>query len=175
MHRKPRLRHPDDERGASLILALGFLFAVGIVIAAVATLATNAFQTTNNLGQQRTLEANAESAATVAIENVRYNNIAPATMTNCMPGGTAYQGMTTFCAYTNPPNPFSPESRVIEFCTTSGSSCAAGNPIYVSAVVRFDDLPPNSEGTADNCGSGTPTTCGIAMTVDSWDVRTADN
>lgn len=181
----------------SLLLALVFIFAIGMVISAVATFATGAFVSGGALTQQRTLEANGESAATLAIDYIRYHNVDTSTSRNCMdPGGTqmyppitpALAGtMTVFCLddSQHPKNPFSAQSRWVRFtvCTVdagSGGPPATCGNVVLSAEVTFDDLPPNvSASTANTCqlppAPSTGETCGIAMTVDSWDVRTADN
>jgi hypothetical protein len=195
-------RAPLEERGdsgAALIMALVFLLALGMVISAVATLATGAFTTSINLGQERALEANAESAATLAIANIRYNysgawdatnnvNAPPpiipsngsVTPFNCMPNQTPYSGMTTYCAMSTPA-PSSGASRVVQFyvcpaTVAAGSipNACAGQALF--AVVTYDDLPPNASGTANICDAqGHTVTCGLGMTVDTWDVKKADN
>lgn len=185
-----------DDCGAVLLIALVFVFAVGMVIAAVATLATGAFTTTYNLHQERDLEANAESAATLAIDNMRYSYAAgvfdaaiDTSTPDCMPGATPYQGLATYCwGYSNPG---SPNSRTVNFYVCPAGSTYVWpssfsfqdpppecNNVLLYAQVIFDDLPPNAPPSADNCPTVVtpdPSTCGIVMTVHVWDVRTADN
>jgi hypothetical protein len=192
---KPTNPLPDrseDDRGAALLMALAFMVALGIVISAVATFATGAFTTSINLGQQRSLEANAESAATIAIANERYQfdhgiPLAGGKPYNCMPGtnqiypattGTAGR-MTVFCDIVAQ-SQGSANSRELEFTACPVSSSATSPPsscsqVELYALVTYDDVPPNASGSADTCGATTPNTCGIAMTVLTWDVRTADN
>lgn len=182
-----------DETGVSLLLALAFLFAIGILVTAVATFAAGAFTTSYNLGQQRALEANAESAATVAIayERYTYDTVAFTGPSNhsCMPSGstiyptpTGTAGrMTVYCSGQS--HNGSPDSRVMQFSVCPVSATATSPPASCSqvdlyATVIFDDLPPNAAPGADTCptiASPGLNTCGIAMTVQSWDVRTADN
>jgi hypothetical protein len=189
-------RSRDDERGASLLMALVFVFAVGMVISAIAAQATGAFETSYNLGDQRALEANAESAATIAIDNERYIYdsgalaATPSSYYDCMPSGNQFypqasgspNRMTVFCSALSV-HDGSADSRTMEFTACPVSSTAASPPascgqVELYAVVVFDDLPPNAAPSADTCPTiATPglNTCGIAMTVQSWDVRTADN
>jgi hypothetical protein len=168
-----------DERGASLILALGFILAIGLVIGSVASLATEAFTTTRNLSTQRNLEANAESAASIAIQYARTKfQIYTSISAPCITSAFVFNGMTAFCTG-SPANIGSPASRTVEVSAcpppVSGNSC--GNT-YLHAVVTYDDLPPNSPPGADTCtvsNTSGSNTCGIAVTILSWDVRSADN
>lgn len=180
-----------DESGAALILALGFVFGVGMIIAATATFATNAFTTTINLGQERALEANAESAATLAVENVRFSfsatmpaitTITPTpTPTSCMPSGSpSYSGMATYCVLAGGAAG-SGTSRVVQFyvCPVGATVRAIPNVCNgqaLFATITYDDVPPNSVAlTSNKCNSTSTLTCGIAMTVDTWDVSRADS
>jgi hypothetical protein len=192
--RTPKTLHHrnKDDQGAALLMALAFMVALGIAISAVATFATGAFTTSINLGQQRSLEANAESAATIAISNQRYQfdhsiPMAGGTPYNCMPGGNQVYPtqsgtpgrMTVFCDIVAQ-SQGSANSRELEFTACPVPASAASPPASCSqvelyALVTYDDVPPNAPGSADTCGKTTPNTCGIAMTVLSWDVRTADN
>jgi hypothetical protein len=191
-----RVLHRRDERGVSLLLALGFIFSIGLVILGISTFAANAFKTTVNLDQQRAREANAESAVTLAISNVRFNyNAFTSASPNCMPSTPANAwvyptaiptqsgAMTVFCTYSDQ-NVGSAASRVVNFmaCPVSVSSTAAPSSSCAQASaalyaqVTFDDLPPNASPLANTCtATGSGTTCGVAMTVDTWDVRSADN
>jgi type II secretory pathway pseudopilin PulG len=200
MWRPPPRR--DPERGATLLLALVFILGVSLVIGGVASLATAAFTTTSNLSQERDLEANAESAATLAIDNERYNydpnpfsspsvgSLTP----DCMPqaqdgsGPVSYDGLSTYCWGNSYPG--SANSRIVHFyvCRTGSAAavtvagsfpdpgCSPGSDVLLYAAVTYDDLPPNAPPKADDCTvQPPPNTCGIAMTVDAWDVRMADN
>jgi type II secretory pathway pseudopilin PulG len=195
-------RRQRSEEGATLLLALVFILGVSLVIGGVATLATAGFTTTTNLAQERSLEVDAESAATLAIENERYNydpnpfsSPSVGTLTpDCMPqaqggsGPVSYDGLATYCWGNSFPG--SANSRVVRFyvcptgsaatVTTAGAfpdpGCSPGSAVLLYAAVTYDDLPPNAPPKADDCTSEPPpNTCGIAMTVDAWDVRTADN
>lgn len=183
------LERRGNEDGVTLILALGFLLAIGLVISAIASLSSSAFTTAYNLGGQRALEANAESAATITIETLRYTYTPLSTSTPavCMPTAAPIypstvgsNRMTAYCTGTSIPG--IPASRVIEIAVCQVSNTAVNPPAGVcshpalTAGVTFDDLPPNAPSVADNCTtSPAPNTCGIAMTINYWDVRTADN
>ena len=77
-----------DERGTSLILALVFIFAVGMVLVAVGGLAANALLNTNNADAERTSAQDAENAVTIAIQYVRYLPALPSPSLCLPPGST---------------------------------------------------------------------------------------
>lgn len=176
-------KRTQSEEGVTLIVALVFLLAIGMVISAIASFASTAFMTSYNLGAQRSLEANAESAVTMAIENVRYTFYSFSSPTNCMPSQGIYPAaagspnrIAVFCAS----EPSSAQVRIVNFSACSvpsaatipytGSACSA--PVLF-ATVSIDDLPPGAASSA--CNSSTNQTCGEALTITLWDVRTADN
>jgi hypothetical protein len=175
-----------DESGVVLLMALVFIFAIGMVIAAIATFATTAYTSSSNLSSQRATESNAESAATTAIDYLRSNYVALSTTasSNCMPptapmyGSSSTGGvMTVTC--TGSATFGSAASRDVTFsvCPGTGATTRCGSVLLYAEVV-YDDLPPNAAPSADTCTPGTtalPNSCGVGMTVVQWDVRTADN
>ena len=76
----PHPRHPDrGERGATLIMAVVFVFVVAISLVAVGGLAANALLHTSNVRAQRTSNEDAATAVTTAMQYLRYNPAPPAT------------------------------------------------------------------------------------------------
>jgi hypothetical protein len=180
----------NSESGVVLLMALAFIFAIGMVVAAIATFATTAYTTSYNLSTQRATESNAESAATIAVSYIRshFVPLSPSTPVNCMPPtpptaqtyGSASNGGSMTVTCTGTATYGSAASRDVNFyvCPGTGSttSCAP-SAVLLFAEVVYDDVPPNAAPSADTCTPGTsvPNTCGVGMTVDQWDVRSADN
>lgn len=177
------MRRTDD--GAALVMAIAFIFAVGMVLVALGGFAANALLNTNNLTSYRATQGNAEIAVTVAMryERTRYSP-ADAT-TSCLPSGTipaastnssSTNPMTVWCTTTLSTTSY--YDRVVDFyACPSGvarSTCTAngtGSPLYLHARVAYSDF--NFSG-ADSCTAASTATCGTAMTIDAWDVLRAD-
>lgn len=180
------------ESGAVLILALVFLLVVAVLILAISNFAVEAATNTTNLRTQRSLESNAEGAATAAIQNVRlnygasqYGSVFGPTITwsnpvSCLPAGyPTSPTVAVWCkAYAIPD---SPTTRVVDFYVcpptpgVTAATCTALNSQYVQlyAEVVYDDLPPGSVATA--CNAATNATCGLTVNINPWDVRIADS
>ena len=164
-------RASRDERGASLVLAIVFLFAIAIVLGAIANLAGTAATNTFNLRAQRTTELAAENAATLAIAQVRSNpNL-------CSSGGTNLSPQL-YCAQIF--SPLSTNTRTVDFYACPGA--AIGTPcsptasgVILHSQVVYDDVPPNSPFSSACVGATNPITCGITVAIKVWDVRSADN
>lgn len=173
--------HSSDQ-GSALVIALIFILAMGLVMGAITTFATNAMSNTINLNQQRATTADIESTATIAIDYVRNNYVDfGTTPSNCMPGQSSYAthteppaSLTAFC--TDDFNPGTPASRIVQFYVCPAGATCSHVDLYAS--VTYDDVPPNAPASADTCTSplaGHPNTCGLGMTINAWDVRGADN
>ena len=180
----------QSDSGAALILALVFLLAVGTLIVAVGQFAVTAQSNTINLKAERALRANASSAATVAIQQVRVNYAyQPDTSQTalhydgtpylCAPGwvNTSYK-VTVFCQGTAYPGTAS--SRVVDFYVckngTSASTCTAAgssSTVLVSEVI-YDDVPAGQP-TGAQCSAGSSGTCGLTVSISKWDIRLADS
>lgn len=173
-----------DESGAVLILALGFVLLVGLVIVAIVQFAGVSFLTTESLSSQRYLESEATQAMTVAIQQTRTNYVSTVytsgTPVSCLPTGSSFPvssaaNISVMCSGTA--YGAGTATRIVSFYACeygptlpTGSSCQA-NPI-LQAVVTFDDQDP-ARGVF--CSSTAAGTCGLAETVDSWDVKSADS
>jgi Tfp pilus assembly protein PilX len=189
----PRSTAEGDQRndqGAALILAIVFLVAMSILVVVLGNLATEASTTISNVRDQTTIEDNAESAATSAIQQER-RSYTPAlyagSPTPCLPPG-ALGGALTVSPY---------KSSLTVWCTGSQSVLASTRTVdfYVCgpssvsesqctspgsksellfASVTYDDSP-GGELPLSFCGPLTNATCGVTMTINEWDVRTADS
>lgn len=166
-----------DERGASLILAIVFVFAVGLALVAIGDFATGALRNTSNLEQLRSNEANAEAATTVALRYVQTSytaSIYAGTPTACLPVASVSSDVVWCDQTATPPTGY---SRIVDFYTcpsgTSATNCVVGNAaLLLHAQVSYTDW--NFAG-ANNCSATTQATCGSGVTIDKWDVLRADS
>jgi hypothetical protein len=171
-----RRRDTRDEAGAVLILALVFVLAIGLTVVSLANMATNDTLNSTNLTAQRSVEYAADGAASIAVQNVRYSgNTYSSAPTDCLPnggsmtlGGTAVWVTCTKQQF----NPVSGVTRVINFYACTSATCSSTNAI-LQAQITFDDY---SVSNAYSCTPGISlSTCGTAMTVNSWVLETANN
>jgi hypothetical protein len=167
----------ESEAGVALILVLVFLLAIGLVLIALATATSDDLVNSNNLAGQRSLEYAADGATTLAAQSVRYSGEGyKTTPTSCLPGGSVIINKKTIyvdCTYQTPPNAGT-VTRAINFYACTSTSCSSSNAI-VQAQVYYNDYPPGN-GTQPICTPGGETsTCGTAMTINSWIVETGNN
>jgi Tfp pilus assembly protein PilX len=194
-----------DETGAALILAMVFLLAIGVLVVAIGGFATNTVTTSINARTERTSETNAESAVTVAIQQVRtqfaYNSgygaltygvavngvVSGETLVECStPDSGSTQGTETqfstkvFCEGYQVGNVLRGQTRVVDFyacgsSVSSGSACASGTDLVLHAEVTYNDLPAGGGSNSGACNSSTSASCGVSMAIGTWDLRPADN
>jgi hypothetical protein len=200
-------RTKSQESGAILVLALVFLFAVAVVTLALAGFAVGAESNTSNLRAESTLSANAQSAASVAVQGVRttydynpqgtplgYNeadaNTDPAI---CSPDWVESEtGFRVYCVgFWNKGNTL--DTRTVDFyvCakTVSFGSCTGcpvgaecsqqsvtpSRSVALFAEADYSDVPPGQPSSAAACvGAASPSTCGLYVSLASWDLRLAD-
>jgi hypothetical protein len=182
------------EAGTALILAIVFLMAMGILVVVLGNLATEASTTTINAHNQTTLETNAESAATAAIQQVRRGYLYPVTLGGTIYGTPSNPGLAQAC---EPPGALNgaPSSltvfckgyqfgatRTVDFYVCGPSTVAAAQctaPMSTNEVlfasVTFVDVPSGDSPLSASCGPTSGATCGVTMVINQWDVRTADN
>jgi hypothetical protein len=185
----PRTR---DDRGSALILALAFVFAVGLLILALASLTSNSMLSTSNARAQRTSLNDAETATMTAMQYLRshYGGAVydgGVTQQSCLPPNATLpasdprvQGQVStvslWCVANA--NPTSAATRVVDFyacrantpfpaCTGSGAT-----NLLLHVQVSYDDFPASGVPT---CGPASSSTCGTAMSVNTWDIATADS
>jgi hypothetical protein len=185
-----------DERGSALILALAFVFAVGLIILALASLTSNSMLGTSNARAQRTSLNDAETAIMTAMQYLRSNYGGAVydggvTPQSCLPpsaslpasdprvsGQTSTVSLWCIANY----NPTSTATRVVDFyaCRTNTTfgTCTTVNSLslLLHAQVAYNDFPASG---VPSCGPGpgpaSNSTCGTAMTVNTWDIATADS
>jgi hypothetical protein len=167
-----------NEQGAVLVMALVFVVAVGLVVLAIANLASASLLNTSNLRAQRATEANAENAAMISAQLVRTSFSLPVgTVTTC-PGSGAVSSEVVKCLLTSWSSGAT-ATRAVQIFVCSASEAANCNsptsqPVVLFAVISYGDVPANNPGLYD-CSTSGQSTCGITMTINQWDVRPADN
>ena len=194
--RNARSRNSDEDRGAILILALIFIVAVGLIVTALATWATNDLNNSGTFTNIQKLHSDATGMMKLSIGYVRYNPIiegnqatnVASPVTACW-GGTNPQLLPTIDGYrvavwcSTVWNPSSSNTRVVTFyaCEAYSSTgvaipasvCTTPGETLLTEVVTFDDYPtgvnaPNQTLCSILCGEG--------ETIDSsqWGSPTVD-
>jgi hypothetical protein len=175
---RDRLGSNRDERGAILILALFFLVSVGMTIIAILGLVGSNLLATRGLQIQRNVQYGADAAVEGAIQAVRYSPLQspcpnyPTTGSiaippTTVPGGGAANQYVVVCSMAAP---IGFNGRLVEFdacLATYGSSfstCQASD--VIRAEVVFTDV-------AVGCVVSCPPDYGAAVTITSWQVRSA--
>jgi hypothetical protein len=160
------------EEGATLVLALVFAIAVGLIVAALASLAGTNLLTTTNLQSQRNLEFAADGAVDASIQNLRFQTPSSTTNPSCptypSTGSFIVNGATIVveCVMAIPQG-F--RGRLVEFdaCQTPGAALATCQAAAIlRAEVMYNDVDPSS-GSYPSWGAG-------GETVESWTVETAN-
>ncbi len=173
----------EDESGAILILALVYLVAVSLILAALAGWTTNDLKNTSNFAAARSLQYAATSVTETAIQSVRYApllwidqtvqtlNASPPSY--CWGNGSSNSelvvdsnDMTTWCSTVWTPINVT-TTRVVTFSTCRsnvGAAACALNPL-LQAVVSFDDYP---NGPSAPSSALCVVFCGTSMVVKSW-------
>jgi len=173
--RDERLRSSEDERGTVLVLALMFIFAVGLTIGAIVTLVSANLLATQGLQRNRAVEYGAAAAVEGAIQALRY--AAPTSPPTCSPFPSSTssipvnnQSYVVDCTM-GVPNGF--YGRLVQFdaCLSSNaSSCQQNAILEVNAV--YDDVAPGcTNGALSGCYGSS---WGTKVTITSWDVKHAD-
>jgi hypothetical protein len=172
-HRRTPAGH--DEAGAALILALVFVLAVASVGVTLVSATGSDILNSSNLKAQRSLEYAADGATSLATQNVRYSGNNYSTPGDCLPNGSSVSldgvNVTVDCSQQQF-DPVSGVTRVVNFYACTAASCTSGNAV-LQAQVTFDDY---SVTNSYSCSPGGPTsTCGTAMTINTWILKTANN
>lgn len=166
----------NGEVGSSLILALIFLVAVSLVVAALATLATNDLKNTAKFQSSGARLYAAGAATDLAMRSVRYTY--ESTSAFLCPGTTSpvqidgYQ-VEDWCVLAK--NISGTITREVTFyacridltVTAPLTGPCSGSEFLLTAVVDYDDNSTTFNPVA-NCSAASTTTCGAAMTVVSW-------
>ncbi len=170
------LERLNDERGSSLIFALVFLIVTSLVVLSLANLAKNDLIATVKFKSAQSLESTANSAAELALNNIRYNFM-PGTL-NASPPQPCWtasspasqltlngQSIAVWC--TTRWSPLSDNTRVVtlDACASTVSALNCEVKPLLEVVATFDDYPsPRGAVSTAQCAS----TCGVEMTLDSW-------
>jgi hypothetical protein len=184
-------RHSSrGESGAILILALVYIFTVGLIVAALADWATNDLNNTTHFTTARSLQYALSSVTQTAIQSMRYSPVPTTTPANNTPtpvatapgycwtpaSGFTYDGLTpvvdgenvaVWCSTVE--NLSEGTTRVVTFsaCLSSTTNTACSQNPLLQAVVSYDDYPPG--GGPLLTAQCTPTVnCGEGMTLENW-------
>jgi Tfp pilus assembly protein PilX len=170
-------RDAHDDAGAVLVLALVFVLAIGLLVVSLANMATNDTVNSTNLTHQRSVEYAADSATSIAVQNVRYSgNPYSSSPANCLPNGGSMtiNGTDIWVNCTQQQfNIFSGVTRVINFYACRSATCSSSKAV-LQAQITFDDFSVSNSYSCTWPG-GPTSTCGTAMTVNSWILETANN
>lgn len=168
------VRARRDEHGATLVLALIFVTAVALVLVTLASTATTNLRSSESLVVQRNLEYGANAAGEITVLRIRYKYTTGSW--NCfgpdanLPGGVTW---SSYCVTRSASLWPSQVSRVVAIYVCAASSCAADSPqLALAAKVTFDDLsnlPPNQ------CSTTSTASCGEGLTINSWQLKTANH
>jgi hypothetical protein len=184
-----------DESGSVLVLALVYLVAISLIVAALTTWSENDLNNTAKFNSARSLQYAATSVTDLAIQNIRYTpllttsqtlNASPPSycwgtgwiseMTTPASGGVPGYTVASWCSSTWDPASASTRVVTISTCVTAlpttatqaqatAAAAVCAANPYLQAVVTFDDYPP---------GVNAPTTsecnayCGSAQQINSW-------
>jgi hypothetical protein len=171
---------PRDSRGATLLLALGFMLVGSLIVMALLSWTGNGlFQATQSSNSLNFRYA-ANAAVQIRMQDLRYRYQPSQTFATC-PGwpitssiapaptvsGGVSQQVTVYCSINT--DETSANSRTITFdacpVTLSFDGACTLNP-YLTAVVAYNDFDSSGNG---NCSPTAITTCGQNMTIESWD------
>ena len=181
--RRSTARQVRGDDGSSLVLAIVFLTVVSLVMMALVQWVGNDLNNTAKFTAAQSFQSTADSAAEIALQNVRYNFMiatlnasppAPCWTTSPSPSLLSLnsQSVDAWCSTSWATG--STESRVdtISVClsTVSAASCAQSPLLQV--IVTFGDFEKttgiSSCSPQSTAKSSTTTTCGTAMTINSW-------
>jgi Tfp pilus assembly protein PilX len=190
--RSPEHRHlarlrgrSDDERGASLILALVFLIVVSLITISLATWVSADLRNSLRFTRAQNTVTTANAATEVAMQYVRYNfdptapnipsvNAWPPVL--CVPGSGTFTLnntiVTTWCTTRWFEGQYPVTRRVtISTCPNSESNTYCVEHPYLQAIISYNDFPVTNVGSICVPGTTSTTTgstCGTGIRVDSW-------
>lgn len=142
MHRRSEATY--DESGATLVIALIFVVAVGALIAALVGLTGNNLVTTATLQNQKALEYAADGAIETTIQAVRYSASSPCPLTlPTISSNNVVPAMEVECG-----GLIGPTSQITFFACPVGQSVAS---CEASPLVQAQVLFVNYEISDTNC------------------------
>lgn len=167
-----------SERGASLVMALVFLAAIGPLLAALVSLSGNNLLNTSNLNSQRNTEFAGDTLVDGAVQAIRHQAQTVPVLCSAYPSptGTMVNGVTLVAEWCSG-IPAGLYGRSVEFdaCLASAGSWSNCQRTAVARpTVLFDDVGSGcTSGSNPGCYES-PADWGTAMTIESWNVRTAN-
>ena len=181
-------RLQTDDNGGVLVLAVIFVFVVGLLGGAIATFASASLTQTTSLGNGRTQEYAAEGAIQVAIQQIRdlntqatapgYGVSACPTISVTIPAttGALSESLKVMCVLGQASLPF--ERKIVFAACPSGTTdanCLQGQPpsftpkpqsaALVVATTLYYDLPNG----CSTVGAGCELAPGTSVDVSGWD------
>lgn len=182
-----RRSDPNSESGAVLILALVYIIAISLTVAALASWSTNDLRNTGNFKATSELHYAVSSATNTAIQSIRYaplpsstppqKQATPTPPGNCWtPTGGPTSSQVTINGYTvdvwcsTYEDLTSGSTRTVTFyaCLSTLTAAQCQSTPKLEAVVVFDDYPTGGGvllPTQCNLGVGQ---CGYDQTLTSW-------
>jgi hypothetical protein len=176
-----------SDTGSSLILALVYIVAIGMIIGALADWAMNDLGNTTRFQSAATVHDAVSGATEVAIQSIRYypeypqtesptynTCFSPASGSNASDVQINGTWVAVWCSTVA--NPTSQNTRIVTFvaCTES-SGTVANNAMatceaspYLKAVVTFGDYPSGGGGLQTSVCSGGQNVCGFSATTNQW-------
>ena len=177
-----------DDSGATLLLAVIFVFVVSLTLLALIGMSGNDIKNSINLENERSLEYAATGATNAAIQAVRYSYYAFNGTTNksgddCLPDGAAFtnpdgdttsmtlNGVAMYVDCTGTLNTGSQNTRTVTFYACGQASCTSANSVII-ATVDFQDY--STSGSYSCTSQEVISSCGTGVVVASWIVQNAD-
>jgi hypothetical protein len=143
-----------------LVLALIFTAVIGVLVGSLAMASGNDILNIGNFKTSRASVSAAEGAIQAQMSAMRYTYA-----TTCP--GTPYtlNGVNIVVTCTTTVSPASSASRVVNF--TASPQGQSSNAL-IKALVTYNDFSSSFDKNDCLASTPSPTTCGAAMTVNSW-------
>jgi hypothetical protein len=146
--------------GATLVLALVFTAVIGVIVGSFAMASGNDILNIGNFKTSRASLSAAEGATQAQMSAMRYTYA-----TTCP--GTPYtlNGVSIVVSCSTTVSPASSASRVVTF---TASPLGHSSNVLITALVTYNDFSSSFDKNDCLASTPSPTTCGAAMTVNSW-------
>lgn len=176
-------RAERGDEGSSLVLAIIFLTVVSMVMVALVQWVGNDLNNTAKFTAAQSFQSTADSAAEIALQNVRYNFMVatlnasppvPCWTTSPSPSLLSLNGQSVDAWCSTSWTTGSTESRVdtISVCLSTVSAANCAQTPLLQVIATFGDFEKttgiSSCSPQSTAMSSTTTTCGTTMTINSW-------
>jgi Tfp pilus assembly protein PilX len=165
----------QDERGASLILALIFLLVISVTALSLTTWSTNSLNNVAKFGAPAAARSAVDGAVETAVQGERYN-VTPTSITSTpsstpaicstvtIPENSVNYTFTIWCGTVQDLG--SSATRVVTFnaCSGPATGSVCASPQLVASVTYDDYTFPISQVLTSYCKKN----CGTSVTVSSW-------